>query len=288
MAKLSHRKVVVAHSPDSDDAFMFYGIATQKVRSPLLAFQHVLEDIESLNQAAMQSRYDMTAISYHVYPYVADRYVLTAAGSSVGDGYGPLLVSMRSCSVEELKGKTIAVPGAMTTACLVMKLCLPDFRPLVVPFDKVIAALEQGAADAGLLIHEGQVNFDRLGVHRVLDLGRWWKQSSGLPLPLGANAVLRSLDRETRRECSLMLRRSIEYALGHREEALSYALQFSRGLDSELTEKFVGMYVNDFTLAGGPQLAEAAQRLWDMGYEAGLLPGPSRVEFEEAAVEAKA
>jgi 1,4-dihydroxy-6-naphthoate synthase len=279
MAPTASRKIVIAHSPDSDDAFMFYGLATQKIRSSRINFQHVLEDIESLNRAAVESRYDMTAISYHAYPYVADKYVLTTAGSSVGDGYGPIVVAQRNYAPEELKGKTIAIPGAMTTAYLVLKLFQPDFRPLVVPFDKISDYVRDGRAQAGLVIHEGQVNFDRLGVHRVVDLGRWWKQLHGLPLPLGANAIRRSLDSEIRRECGAMLRKSIEYSLAHREEALSYALQFARGLDAGLAEKFVGMYVNHYTLDAGRPVAEAAQKMLDLGAEAGLIPHRVQVEF---------
>jgi 1,4-dihydroxy-6-naphthoate synthase len=273
------RKIAVAHSPDSDDAFMFYGLATQKIRSPLVTFQHVLDDIESLNRAAIESRYDMTAISYHAYPYVAENYVLTRAGSSVGDGYGPIVVAQRPHAPEELKGMRIAIPGTMTTAYLALKLFQPDFQPLVTPFDKIVSAVQEGSADAGLVIHEGQISFDRLGVHRVVDLGRWWKQQYGLPLPLGANAVLRSLHSDIRQECNAMLRKSIEYALAHREEALSYAMQFARGLDSGLTEKFVGMYVNHYTLDGGSPVAEAAQKLLDLGHEAGLISRHVRLEF---------
>ena len=272
-------KISIAHSPDSDDAFMFYGLATQKVRSATLGFEHVLRDIETLNRAAMESRYDMTAISYHAYPYVADRYMLTKSGSSVGDGYGPILVAQHPQSAEELKGKRIAVPGLLTTAYLVLQLFQPDFTPLLVPFDKILDAVQEGSADAGLVIHEGQVSFDRLGVHRVADLGRWWKQQYGLPLPLGANAILRSLDSDVRRECGVMLRKSIEYALSHRDEAISYALQFARGLDSGLAEKFIGMYVNHYTLDAGPQVAEAAQKMLDLGHQAGLIPRQVQVEF---------
>jgi 1,4-dihydroxy-6-naphthoate synthase len=205
--------------------------------------------------------------------------VLTRSGSSVGDGYGPVVVAQRPYAIEELKGKSIAVPGLMTTAYLVLRLLQPDFQPLVVPFDKILDAVQAGEADAGLLIHEGQLSFGRLRLHRVVDLGRWWKQTYGLPLPLGANAVLRSLDPEIRRECCALLRKSIEYALSHREEALSYALQFARGLDSGLTEKFVGMYVNQYTIACDEQVVEAAQRMLDLGHEAGLIPHRVAVEF---------
>jgi 1,4-dihydroxy-6-naphthoate synthase len=273
------RKIAVAHSPDSDDAFMFYGMATQKVRSPHLQFEHVLQDIESLNRAAVEGRYDMTAISYHAYPYVAGKYVLTASGSSVGDGYGPLVVSAHPLAPGELKGKTIAVPGAWTTAYLVLRLLEPDFEPRFVPFDRILEAVAAGEVDAGLLIHEGQLSFQSFNVHRVLDLGKWWKQTYGLPLPLGANALLRSLDGATQQECCRVLRQSIEYGLTHREEALSYALQFARGLDPGLAEKFVGMYVNHHTLEADSQVREAAQKLLDLGHEAGLIPGRVTVEF---------
>lgn len=273
------RKIVIAHSPDSDDAFMFYGMATQKIRSNLVSFQHVLEDIETLNRAAVEGRYEMTAISYHAYPYVADHYVLTTAGSSVGDGYGPVVVALKPYTPEELKGKSIAIPGALTTAYLVLKLFEPDFEARVIPFDKIVDAVQEGTVDAGLLIHEGQISFDRLGVHRVLDLGRWWKQAYGLPLPLGANAILRELDSDIRQECSQMLRKSIEYALAHREEALSYAMQFARGLDSGMTDKFVGMYVNRYTLDCDGEVQAAAQKMLDLGHEAGLIPRRVNVEF---------
>ena len=272
-------KLTLAHSPDSDDAYMFYALATQKVRSPRVAFEHILQDIETLNQAAMEGRYDMTAISYHAYPYVADHYVLTSAGSSVGDGYGPVLVAKRPCQLEELKGKVIAVPGARTTAYLTLRLALPNFQPLLTPFDRIFEALENGSAEAGLLIHEGQISFDRFGVHRVLDLGRWWKQTHGLPLPLGANAIRRSLQPEIRQECRELLSKSIAYALENREEALAYALQFARGLDTGLAEKFVGMYVNDHTVEAGPAVRLAAQKLLDLGNAAGLIPRRVELEF---------
>ncbi len=273
------RTIVVAHSPDSDDAFMFYALATQKVRSRQVRFEHILADIESLNLAAQEGRYDMTAISYHAYPYVAGQYALTRSGSSVGDGYGPLVVAPRPLGPEELKGKTIAVPGLRTTAYLALKLFEPDFEPRVVPFDQILDAVEQGRVDAGLLIHEGQLNFDRWGVHRIIDLGRWWKQAYGLPLPLGANALRRSLEPEIQAECGRLLRQSIEYALAHREEALSYAMQFARGLDPRLADRFVGMYVNEHTLGADPQVAQAAQMLLDLGHQAGLIPHRVTIEF---------
>ena len=272
-------EIVSAHSPDSDDAFMFYALATKKVRSARVSFKHVLEDIETLNRKAMEGRYDLTAISYHAYPYVADKYVLMASGSSVGDGYGPTIIAARPMEPEELKGKRIAVPGTLTTAYLAAKLFQPDFEAVVTPFDKITDAVRERAVDAGLIIHEAQLTFDREGFHRVADLGRWFKSSYGLPLPLGANALLRSLDAEIKSECCRLMRESIQYALDNHDEALEYALQFARDMEPRLAEKFVGMYVNHYTLDAGEVVPQAAQKLLDMGYEAGLISKRVEVEF---------
>jgi 1,4-dihydroxy-6-naphthoate synthase len=279
MTSAALQEIVSAHSPDSDDAFMFYGLATKKVRSPKVSFRHVLEDIETLNRKAMEGLYDLSAISYHAYPYVADKYVLMASGSSIGDGYGPLIIATRPMEPEELKGKRIAVPGALTTAYLACKLFQPDFEAVVTPFDKITDAVREHAVDAGLVIHEVQLTFDREGFHRVVDLGRWFKTSYGLPLPLGGNALLRSLDPEIRSECCRLMRESIQYALDNRDEALEYALQFARGMDPRLAEKFVGMYVNHYTLDAGDIVPRAAQKLLDLGYEAGLVTRRVEVEF---------
>ncbi len=268
-----------AHSPDSDDAFMFYALATRKIRSPLITFRHVLEDIESLNRKATEGCYELTAISYHAYPYVADKYALMAYGSSVGDGYGPLVVSTRHLEPEDLKGRKIAVPGTLTTAYLVFRLFEPDFVPLVVPFDKVLDAVRERSADAGLVIHEGQLTYDQSGFLRVLDLGRWWKARWNLPLPLGGNALLRSLPPDIQAECCRMMRESIQYALGNHEEALAYALQFARDMEARLAEKFVGMYVNHYTLDCGDQVPAAAQKLLDLGFEAGLIPRQVKIDI---------
>lgn len=273
------QKIVVAHSPDADDAFMFYALAKRKVRSELVEFEHVLSDIQTLNAAAREGRYEMTAISYHAYPYVADRYVITSAGSSVGDGYGPLIVSKEPLEASDLKGKTIAVPGMLTTAYLVMRLFQPDFTAEVVDFDKILDAVAGGQVDAGLIIHEGQLSYVDTGLHRVADLGAWWKQKHGLPLPLGANAILRSLSSEIQRECCDRLRDTIQYALDHRPEALQYALQFSRGLDPAIAEKFVGMYVNHHTTEMHAEVVESAQKLLDLGHEAGLIPNRVPIEY---------
>jgi len=272
-------EIVSAHSPDSDDAFMFYALATKKVRSPRVSFRHVLEDIETLNRKAIEGRYELTAISYHAYPYVADKYVLMASGSSIGDGYGPTIIAARPMEPEELKGKRIAVPGTLTTAYLAAKLLQPDFEAVTTPFDKVAAAVQERSVDAGLIIHEAQLTFDREGFHRVADLGRWFKTCYGLPLPLGGNALLRSLSPAIKSECCRLMRESIQYALDNRDEALQYALQFARDMDPRLAEKFVGMYVNHFTLEAGDLVQRAAQKLLDLGYDAGLVSKRVEVEF---------
>jgi 1,4-dihydroxy-6-naphthoate synthase len=273
------REIVSAHSPDSDDAFMFYALATKKVRSPKVTFRHILEDIESLNRKAVEGLYDLTAISYHAYPYVADKYVMMASGSSIGDGYGPMLVAARPIEPEELVGKRIAVPGLLTSAYLALKLYQPDFEAVVTPFDKIMHAVRERTVEAGLIIHEGQLTYDREGFHRVLDLGRWWKAKYALPLPLGGNALLRTLPGDIRSECCRLMRESIQYALDNRDEALSYALQFARDMETTLAEKFVGMYVNHYTLDAGDIVPAAVQKLLDLGYEAGLIPRRVQVEF---------
>ena len=273
------REIVSAHSPDSDDAFMFYGLATKKVRSSKVAFRHVLEDIETLNRKAVEGCYELTAISYHAYPYIADKYVLMSSGSSIGDGYGPLVLAPRPMEAEELKGKRIAVPGKMTTAYLALKLFQPDFEAVITPFDKIPDAVREKSVDAGLVIHEAQLTFDREGFHKVVDLGRWFKSTYEAPLPLGANALLRSLEREIQSECCRLLRESIQYALDNHAEALEYALQFARNMDTRQAEKFVGMYVNHYTMDGGEVVPRAAQKLLDLGYEAGLIPRRVEVEF---------
>jgi 1,4-dihydroxy-6-naphthoate synthase len=273
------QEIVSAHSPDSDDAFMFYGLATKKVRSSVVNFRHVLEDIESLNRKAMEGRYELSAISYHAYPYVADKYVLMASGSSIGDGYGPLLIAARPMEPEDVKGKRIAVPGKMTSAFLALSLFERDFEAVPTSFDKIMDAVRERTVDAGLIIHEGQLTFDREGFHRVLDLGKWWKTNTGLPLPLGGNVLRRTLPAEIQSECCRLMRESIQYALDNHEEALTYALQFARDMDQRLAEKFVGMYVNHYTLDAGEVVPKAAQKLLDMGHEAGLIPYRVEVEF---------
>lgn len=272
-------KLTIAHSPDSDDAFMFYGLATGKIESDLLEFEHILKDIQSLNVDAREGRYDMTAISYHAYPYVADKYVLTAAGSSVGDGYGPVLVAASQLDPADLKGKRIAVPGKLTTAYLAMTLYEPDFTPVAIDFSKIIDAVDAGAVDAGVIIHEGQLNYMDCRLKKVVDLGAWWKEKYNLPLPLGCNCMLRSLPDDIKNEARKKLSESIAFSLANRKAALEYALQFARGLDPDLADRFVGMYVNHHTVTMADEVIEAGQKLLDMGVEAGLIPKRVTLEY---------
>src|SRR4051812_17929578 len=273
------QEINIAHSPDSDDAFMFYGLATNKVRVPGLRFTHTLCDIETLNQKAKEGVYDVTAISFHAYPYIQDKYALLPSGGSVGDGYGPMIVAPRALSEETVKGKKIAVPGKLTTAYLVLNLFAPGVETEVVPFDEIIPQVLEGKYEAGLIIHEGQLSYVKSGLHRIVDLGAWWQKITGLPLPLGGNAIRRSLGRELMSSVSTALRDSIQYALDHREEALAYAMQFARDLDPQLADKFVGMYVNERTVDYGDDGREAVRRLLDMGHKAGIIPMTPRVEW---------
>jgi 1,4-dihydroxy-6-naphthoate synthase len=271
--------VHVAHSPDSDDAFMFYALATDKLPTGHLRFHHTLSDIESLNSKALEGFYEVTAISFSAYPHIADRYALLPHGSSMGDRYGPMVVAARLFPPGEIKGKRIAIPGLMTTAFLSLKLFEPDFEHVVVPFDKIIDAVKSGLVDGGLLIHEGQLTHAREGLHKILDLGEWWFDRHQLPLPLGGNAIRRDLEPETIREVSRLLKASIQYALDHREEALGYAMQFARDMTKDLADKFVGMYVNELTLDYGDKGRRAVQLLLDEGFEKGLIPRRVHVEF---------
>ena len=273
------REITVAHSPDSDDAFMFYGLATNKVRAAGLRFTHTLCDIETLNQKARAGVYDVSAISFHAYPYVQDKYALMSCGGSVGEGYGPMIVSPRAFTTSEIKTKRIAVPGMLTTAYLALQLFAPGIETEVVPFDQIIPQVLEGKYEAGLIIHEGQLTYDKSGLHRVVDLGRWWQKVTGLPLPLGGNAIRRALGPELIFSVSAALRESIQYALDHREEALSYAMQFARDLDTQSADKFIGMYVNERTLDYGPDGREAVRRLLDMGHKAGIIGPEPKVDW---------
>jgi len=275
------REISVAHSPDSDDAFMFYALATNKIRTPGLKFTHTLCDIETLNHAAMdgEGKYDVSAISFHAYPYVQDKYALMSCGGSVGEGYGPMIVAQRGFTLDEVKQLKVAVPGNLTTAFLALKLFAPTIETEVVPFDQIIPRILDGSYEAGLIIHEGQLSYGKAGLQKILDLGKWWRDISGLPLPLGGNAIRRSLGPELLANVTQALRESVQYALDHREEALSYAMQFARDLDQQTANQFVGMYVNERTLDYGPDGKEAVRRLLDMGFRAGIIPHPARVDF---------
>jgi 1,4-dihydroxy-6-naphthoate synthase len=274
------REISIAHSPDSDDAFMFYGLATNKIRIPGFKFSHTLTDIETLNQKAIhEALYDVTAISFHAYPYMQENYALMACGGSVGEGYGPMILASRPFSVENIKRVRIAVPGTLTTAYLTLKLFEPGIETSVVPFDRIIREVQAGTFEAGLIIHEGQLTYAHSGLHKVLDLGQWWREQTGLPLPLGGNAIRLSLGEETIRIVTQALRGSIQHGLDHRDEALAYAMQFARDLDQVQANKFVGMYVNERTLNYGEDGREAIRRLLSMGHERGIIPHPVKVDF---------
>ncbi len=280
------REINVAHSPDSDDAFMFYGLATNKVRVPGLKFTHTLCDIETLNRKAMEGYYDVSAISFHAYPYVQDKYALMPSGGSVGEGYGPMIVSMRSYTLDEVRKLRIAVPGTMTTAYLALKLFAPDIETVVVPFDQIIPQILEGKHEAGLIIHEGQLTYSRSGLYRIVDMGKWWRDMTGLPLPLGGNAIRRDLGPELTESICRALKDSIRYALDHREEALQYAMQFARDLDTQSADKFVGMYVNERTVDYGEDGREAIRRLLEMGYKQGIIPYEPKIDFVEITANA--
>ncbi len=273
------KEIKLAHSPDSDDAFMFYGLATHKLATPGYKYTHILQDIQSLNEAALSETYDVTAVSFAAYPSLREKYILLDCGASFGEGYGPIVVSTKSLKPQDLKGKRIGVPGLKTTAYLTLKLFQPDFEAVVMPFDKIMEAVKNEVVEAGLLIHEGQLFFQQLGLHRIIDLGIWWTEQTNLPLPLGGNAVRRSLGPDLGRLISKTIRDSVTYSLEHREEALNYAMQFARDMDPELADKFVGMYVNKWTLGYGEKGKQAVRELIERGTAAGVLPGPPSVEF---------
>ncbi|HXM95316.1 MAG TPA: MqnA/MqnD/SBP family protein [Candidatus Dormibacteraeota bacterium] len=272
-------EIKLAHSPDSDDAFMFYALATHKLSTPGYKYTHVLSDIQTLNEAALTETYDVTAVSFAAYPTLRDKYILLDCGASFGEGYGPIVVSSKPLRKEELAGKRIAVPGLKTTAYLALKLFEPNFEPVVMAFDKILDAVQNDAVEAGLLIHEGQLLFPQLGLHRVIDLGAWWHEQTGLPLPLGGNAVRRALGPQLGRQIAKTIRESVEYGLEHRDEALNYAMQFARDMETETADKFVAMYVNKWTVGYGARGKQAVTELIDRGTRAGLLPGPASVEF---------
>lgn len=279
-AATQQRIISLAHSPDSDDAFMFYGLATHKIDTGDLDFQHVLKDIQTLNEEARKGTYDVTAISFHAYAYVADKYALLPHGASIGDNYGPVVVASEELDVAELPNVTIAIPGTLTSAFLALSIHTPNFKYEVVPFDEITEAVTEGRCDAGLLIHEGQLFYHNLGLHKVLDLGEWWHEhTGGLPLPMGGNAIRRDLGEETIREVSSLLRESIGYSLDNREDALQYAMQFARDMDPALADRFVAMWVNELTLDYTDRGREAVRRLLAEGHERGIIPHKVDVQF---------
>ena len=269
----------MAHSPDSDDAFMFYALAEGKVDTGDLRYVHELQDIETLNQRALRAELEVTAVSIHAYAYLADTYALLPHGASIGDRYGPRLVGREPMSRSDVRGKRIAIPGALTSAYLTLRLYEPDFVPVPTPFDQIEDVVAAGEVDLGLLIHEGQLTFGDRGLHLVADMGEWWFEETGLPLPLGGNVVRKDLGADLTREISRHLRASIAYGLEHRTGALDHAMQFARGLERGRADTFVGMYVNDWTLDYGQRGREAVRLLLRRGHEAGLIPKPVRVEF---------
>lgn len=275
------RTISVAHSPDSDDAFMFYGLATNKLDTGPISFTHVLQDIQTLNEEARRGTYDVTAISFHAYAYVADKYALLPHGASIGDKYGPIVVSSEVREPEEIGNLRIAIPGTLTSAFLALRIFNDQFQYEVVPFDKIIEAVQSGRCDAGLLIHEGQLFYETVGLHKVLDLGEWWHERTGLPLPMGGNAIKRDLGPELMREVSRLLRASIQYSLDNREDALQYAMQFARDMDAELADRFVAMWVNELTLDYTDRGRESVRRLLAEGFERKIIPKKVSVEFTE-------
>ena len=274
------KEISIAHSPDSDDAFMFYGLATNKVRVPGYRFTHTLSDIETLNRRAREEAfYDVTAISFHAYPYLQQNYTLMGCGGSVGEGYGPMVVSSRMITPEDLGRITVAVPGRLTTAYLALKIYNRGIETAVVPFDRIIPEILAGKYDAGLIIHEGQLTYSTSGLFKVIDLGAWWRETTGLVLPLGGNAIRRSLGPEVHVTVSRALRDSIQHGLDHRDQALEYAMQFARDLDTAKASQFVSMYVNERTLDYGGDGREAIRKLLAAGFERGIIPTEPKVDF---------
>lgn len=270
----------VGHSPDPDDAFMFHALTNGCIETGRYQFTHQLQDIETLNQRALRGELELTAVSIHGYAYITDKYALCSCGASMGDNYGPMVVARTPGTINDLRGKTIAIPGKLTTAFLTLQLLLKDdFKYEIHPFDEILNLVEQRRVDAGLIIHEGQLTYARQGLHLIVDLGKWWHDETGLPLPLGGNAIRKDLGMQTMLEVTTLLRQSIEYALGHRDEALAYALQYGRDLDRDKADEFVGMYVNHWTLDFEDKGREAVKLLLQRGHEAGLIPQPVEVEF---------
>ena len=270
-------KVRIGHSPDSDDAFMFYALAKGLIPTEPFEIIHVIEDIETLNKRALNAELEVTAISVHAYAYVHEDYALMPCGASIGDNYGPLIVSKEP--IESLTGKRIAIPGEMTTAYLTMKLFNTDVNTETYRFDQIIEAVQQGEVDAGLIIHEGQLTYAREGLHKIIDLGEWWYEETGLPLPLGANVIRRNLGTEKIRKITSLLKQSIQYSLQHRKLGLEYAMTYARDMETDLADKFVGMYVNDYTLDYGADGRKAVQELLNRGYQTGVIQKSIKADF---------
>src|SRR6516162_7042841 len=277
---MTKRLITVGHSPDPDDAFMFHALANGKLDTGDLEFRHELQDIETLNRRALRGELEVTAISIHAYAFLTEKYALLPSGCSMGDRYGPMVVGRQPLTVSHLRSARLAVPGTLTTAFLALRLMIPgELNYEVVPFDQILGAVAGGRFDAGLIIHEGQLTFQNQGLHLVADLGVWWQERTGLPLPLGGNVVRRDLGMETIRQISRLLKESIRYSLAHRDDALAYALRYARDMDKGLADRFVGMYVNEWTLDYGPRGREAVRRLLDEGHRAGIIPSAVNVEF---------
>jgi 1,4-dihydroxy-6-naphthoate synthase len=273
------KDIHVAHSPDSDDAFMFYALATRKIDTGDLNYIHSLNDIETLNRQALKGELEVSAVSFHAYAYMADKYALLSCGASMGRNYGPIVVSGKPIRAKSLATTVVAVPGTLTTAFLALRLFEPEIQYEVVPFDKIVDQVQKGKYDAGLLIHEGQITYREEGLHKVLDLGQWWLKQTSLPLPLGGNVVKRDLGRKLMEQVADDIRKSIQYGLDHREEAMEYAIQFSRGLDTQNVDRFIGMYVNDLTLDYGVEGRQAVRRLFQEAYKKKLIPEKITLEF---------
>ncbi len=279
MTTTQETTIHLAHSPDSDDAFMFYALADGQIDTDGISYVHELQDIETLNGRALRGELDVTAVSIHAYAYLSDRYALLPHGASMGDGYGPMLVARKATTRDEVAGKRVAVPGLMTSAYLALKLYQPDVIPVVTPFDEIDDAVKRGDVDAGLLIHEGQLTYKDEGLHLIADMGEWWKKKTGLPLPLGGNVIRKDMPADLQRKVSRHLRQSIAYGLDHRKNALDHAMRFARGLDRSKADEFVGMYVNDWTLDYGARGREAIRLFLDEGVKSGVITRPVTVEF---------
>ena len=276
---MKKKDIHVAHSPDSDDAFMFYALATRKNDTGDLNYIHLLKDIETLNRKAMKGEFEVSAISFHAYAYLSDKYALLSSGASMGRNYGPVVVSGKRMQAQSLAGKTVAIPGTLTTAFLVLRLFEPDIKYQVVSFDKILDEVHSGKYEAGLLIHEGQLTYREMGLHKVIDLGEWWQEETGLPLPLGGNVIKRDLGEKMMERVSRDIKKSIRYALDHRDEALAYAMQFSRGLDTPRADRFIGMYVNELTLDYGAEGRKAVRLLFSEAYKQKIIPSAVKLEF---------